>query len=238
MGKVVGVMGESGSGKTTSMRNLDPETTFYIDCDKKGLSWKGWRNQYNAEKKNYVAVDDADTITGLLAGLSGDESTRAVIAKKTRKIYKPMDPETVKELKRFKTVVIDTVNSVMVMDEVRRMREKGYDKWIDLAQCIWGLLDYCLTIKSDLTVIMVFHCQTQKDDDGYIFSRIKTNGKKLNKLEPETKLPVLLFADVKDGEHIFHTRADHSTAKAPMGAFNTDDIPNDISLVIKALEEF
>lgn len=51
MSKVIGVMGESGSGKTTSMRNLDPETTFYIDCDKKGLSWKGWRSQYTTKKK-------------------------------------------------------------------------------------------------------------------------------------------------------------------------------------------
>lgn len=37
MSKVICIAGESGSGKTTSMRNLDPETTMYIDCDKKGL---------------------------------------------------------------------------------------------------------------------------------------------------------------------------------------------------------
>ena len=57
MSKVICIAGESGSGKTTSMRNLDPETTMYIDCDKKGLSWKGWRNQYNGEKKNYLKTD-------------------------------------------------------------------------------------------------------------------------------------------------------------------------------------
>lgn len=37
MARVIGIMGESGSGKTTSMRNLDPKTTFYIDCDKEGV---------------------------------------------------------------------------------------------------------------------------------------------------------------------------------------------------------
>ena len=52
MSKTILIMGESGSGKTTSMRNLDPETTFYIDADKKGLNWKGWKEQYNLEKKN------------------------------------------------------------------------------------------------------------------------------------------------------------------------------------------
>ena len=57
MARVIGVMGESGSGKTTSMRNLPPEQTFYIDCDKKGLNWKGWRKQYNSDKKNYWSSD-------------------------------------------------------------------------------------------------------------------------------------------------------------------------------------
>ena len=51
MSNIIGIMGESGSGKTTSMRNLDPKTTYYIDCDKKGLSWRGWKKQYNAEAK-------------------------------------------------------------------------------------------------------------------------------------------------------------------------------------------
>ena len=36
MSRVIGVMGESGSGKTTAMRTLDPKPTFYVDCDKKG----------------------------------------------------------------------------------------------------------------------------------------------------------------------------------------------------------
>ena len=39
MSRVVGVMGESGAGKTTAMRNLDPKKAFYIDSDKKGLNW-------------------------------------------------------------------------------------------------------------------------------------------------------------------------------------------------------
>ena len=62
MSKLIAVMGESGAGKTTSMRNLDPKTTMYIDCDKKGLSWKGWRDQYNKENKNYIVSDDSDYV--------------------------------------------------------------------------------------------------------------------------------------------------------------------------------
>ena len=43
MAKTILIIGESGSGKTTAMRNLDPATTIYIDADGKGLSWKGLR---------------------------------------------------------------------------------------------------------------------------------------------------------------------------------------------------
>ena len=59
-------MGESGSGKTTAMRTLNPDETYYIDCDGKGLSWKGWREQYNADKKNYIKTDDQDKVLRLM----------------------------------------------------------------------------------------------------------------------------------------------------------------------------
>ena len=52
MSKLIGIMGESGAGKTASLRTLDPKTTYIIDADKKGLSWKGWKQAYSVENKN------------------------------------------------------------------------------------------------------------------------------------------------------------------------------------------
>ena len=215
MAKVIGIMGESGSGKTTSMRDLDPKTTFYIDCDKKGLSWKGWRNQYSFEKLNYMATDTIGTVDQILDKINAQDN-----------------------MKHIKVVVIDTLNGLMVADEVRRMKEKGYDKWQDLAQCVWELLDRLYTLRDDLTVIVVCHSQTQKDEDGYVFTRIKTSGKKLDKLNVESKLTTVLYAIAKDGEYVFQTKANNSTAKTPMGAFDADEIPNNIVDVLKALKEY
>lgn len=215
MAKVIGIMGESGSGKTTSMRNLDPATTFYIDSDKKGMSWKGWRNVYQFEKHNYMATDQIGTVNAILEKINKQES-----------------------MKHIKVVVIDTLNGLMVADEVHRMKDKGYDKWVDLAQCVWELLDSLYTLRSDLTVIVVCHSQTQKEDDGYTFTRIKTSGKKLDKLNVESKLTTVLHAVAKDGKYVFLTHANNSTAKTPLGAFEEDEIPNDITLVLKALEEY
>jgi RecA/RadA recombinase len=215
MARVIGIMGESGSGKTTSMRNLDPKTTFYIDCDKKGLSWKGWRNAYSLEKKNYYVTDYVSIVDQLLDKINSDEQT-----------------------KHIKTVVIDTLNGLMVADEVRRMKEKGYDKWQDLAQCVWNLLDKLYTLRDNLTVIIICHSQTQKEDDGYTFTRIKTSGKKLDKLNVESKLTTVLYATVKDGQYVFQTHANNSTAKTPLGAFEDDEIDNDIVKVLAALKDY
>lgn len=215
MARVLGIMGESGSGKTTSMRNLNPETTFYIDTDKKGLSWKGWKNQYSFEKHNYMATDEISTVSLILGKINNQDN-----------------------MKHIKVVVLDTLNALMIADEVKRMKEKGYDKWQDLAQCIWGLIDSLYALREDLTVIVVCHSQTQKEDDGYTFTRIKTSGKKLDKLSIETKLTTVLYAIAQDGNYVFQTKAKNSTAKTPLGAFESDEIPNDITEVLKALEDY
>jgi ABC-type dipeptide/oligopeptide/nickel transport system ATPase component len=215
MSKVIGIMGESGSGKTTAMRTLDPKTTFYLDCDMKGLSWKGWRDQYSVKKMNYWKTDLVGAVQTMLDKINTED-----------------------KFKHIKIVVIDTLNGLMVADEVRRMKEKNFDKWADLAQCVWGLLDQCHKLRDDLTVILVCHSQTQKEDDGYTFTRIKTSGKKLDKLCIESKLTTVLHAEAKDGEYVFRTHANNSTAKTPMGAFEDDEIPNDMAAVLKALEDY
>ena len=100
------------------------------------------------------------------------------------------------------------------------------------------IIDTALTMRDDLTVIFLVHSQTDRDDSGYMFTRMKTSGKKLDKIVLESKLTTVLLAECKDGEYVFHTHSDKSTAKTPMGAFEQDEIPNDIAEVLKILEEF
>ena len=215
MSRAICIMGESGSGKTTSMRNLDPKSTFYIDCDRKGLSWKGWKKQYNVDNMNYWSTDTPSLVIGLLRKINEQEN-----------------------LKHIKTVVIDTINGVMVAEEMRRAKEAGFGKWTDLAQYVWEIFDYCLTMREDLTVIILAHSITDTDDNGIVFTHIRTNGRKLEKIVLESKLTTVLLAMCKDGKYIFQVKNDRSTVKAPLGAFETDEIPNDVTIVLKALEEY
>lgn len=93
-------------------------------------------------------------------------------------------------------------------------------------------------MRDDLTVILVAHTQTEDDNNGKAFTRIKTNGKKLNKIALESKLSIVLLAKCVDGRYLFETHANQSTAKTPMGMFDDFEIDNDIMTVIKAAEEY
>ena len=223
MAKVIAIMGESGSGKTTSMRNLDPETTYYIDCDKKGLSWKGWRAQYK-NALNYTATDFPTTVKKLLMWLDGKDTDGKASGNQNGL--------------KFKTVVVDTLNGIMVAEEMRNAKVQGYGKWTDLAAYIYDILDYALSMRNDITVIFVAHSETISDDNGMVFTRMKTNGRKLDKIVVESKLTTVLLAEFKDGRYVFHTHADRSSAKTPLGAFAEDEVDNDITAVIEALKDY
>lgn len=214
MSKLICIMGESGSGKTTSMRNLNPAETCYIDCDKKGLSWKGWKKQYNEENANYYCRRNIPIIDNIISKVSQER------------------PE-------IKVIVVDTLNTCMVDKEIKEMKDNGYGKWIDLTQFVWGLIETAGKQREDLTIIFTMHSETIRDDFGYTFTRIRTNGRKLEKLSLETLFNTVLLAKrLDDGKYVFETQAKNSTAKSPMGAFESFEIDNDIVKVIKALEEF
>ncbi len=212
---IIGIMGDSGSGKTTAFRNIDPKTTMYVDCDKKGLSWKGWKKDFNTENKNYLVTDAPNVARTMLKKVNEEPG-----------------------FKHIKNIVFDTINGLMVADEMRRSKEKGYDKWQDLATCIYYLIDDALVVRPDLNVFFIAHTQTDMDDTGYKFTHIKTSGKKLDKIVLESKFGTVLLAKCVDGKYLFETQSDRSTAKSPLGMFESKEIPNDINIVLKAIEEF
>ena len=218
MANVIGVMGESGSGKTTSMRNLNPKETFYIDCDKKGLNWKGWRKQYNEENKNYFKSDSFSIVERLLVKINAED-----------------------QFKKVKYVVIDTLNGMMVAEEMKILAMQSGDKrsaWSDLAQNGWSIINTALALRDDLTVIILCHSETISDDNGIIRTRIKTNGRKLEKLVLESKMTTVVWAVRQDDKYKFILSADGSTCKVPLGAFEAAEIDNDITEVLKALKEY
>ena len=213
MGKLLGIYGEPASGKSTSLRNLPPDETLYIDCDLKGLNWKGWRNQYNSDKKNYLKTNIPQEAIKFL--------------------------HLAEKQKQYKYIVVDTVNNLMVSDEMRRSKEKGYDKWTDLAACIWDMVELPGMFRDDLTVILCFHSHTDYTEDGYRFTKIKTNGRKTEKNNIDSKFNWLLrTVKQDDGKYYFEVTSHNSTSRTPLGAFDVEYVENDVMEVLKVMEEF
>lgn len=218
MADLIGIAGDSGHGKTISLRNLPPKKTFIVNGDGKPLPWRGWRQQYNAAEKNYLKTDNFQTLLLLMDKIDKSPSAQHI-----------------------EYLVIDTLNAFMVASEMEILRKRGSDSrsaWSDLAQNGWEVLTKALSMRDNLTVIILCHAETVSDDNGIVKTRIKTNGRKLEKLVLESKMRTVLWAVRKDGKYKFVLSADNCTAKVPMGAFQTDEIDNDIMLVIEALKDY
>lgn len=210
MAKMILVMGEPASGKTVSLRNIPKNELYYVDCDKKGLNYKGWKNDFNTEKKNYYRGNDGEQIAKLMLAIS-------------------------EKREDIKYIAIDTINSIMIADEMRRSKDKNFDKWVDLASCIFNLINIVPDLRDDLTVIFLGHTQT--DDEG--FTRLLTNGKKLNKIGLEKYFDTVLIAKNNDGKYVFETTSPNSTARVPMGSYVGEQyIENDLYEIIKELKEY
>lgn len=230
MSKNICLMGISGSGKTSSLRTLDPDTTLYIDCDGKGLTWKGWKDQYNKEKGNYYKTNYPQMVERWLYWLDGKERNEAGDITESKN----------KNGLKFKVVVIDTLNALMIAEEQRKIKTKGYDKWEDLANSIWNILDLSLTLRDDLTVVFLAHTETVSDDNGIVETRIQTSGKKLRKIVPESKINTVLLAEIDDdGNHVLVASRPNTTAKEGfIDAFDEKIMPNDLKAVLDVLNEF
>lgn len=103
MAIAVQILGEPGTGKTFSMRNLDHMSTMYVNCDKKSMPFQGWRKLYNKENRNYIHSSNAADIETYL------------------KVISDKRPD-------IKVVLIDTVNTIMSDKEMAERKKQGFDK--------------------------------------------------------------------------------------------------------------
>ena len=215
MAELIGIAGDPGSRKTTSLKGLPPDKTVYVDCDCKGLNFKGWKKLYSQEKNNYFRINEPEKVIKALQSVATND-----------------------KFKHVRYFVVETVNNLMVSEEMRRCKEKGYDKWMDLPQYIWSLVEMPGKLRDDLIVILLFHTQTEHTDDGYERIRIKTNGRKTEKNDIDSKFSWLLRSVKQGDKYLFEVTSHNSTSRTPLDAFDEEYIPNDIMRVLEVMKEY
>lgn len=224
MANLIAIVGASGSGKSSSIRTLNPEETFIINIASKPLPFKGWRSKYTIWNKdhpegNYVNTSDVNTINKILGYINSKR------------------PE-------IKNVVCEDTQYLMAFEYMDRANEKGFQKFTDIAQKFYSVLKSGITMRDDLNIIMTCHSENigTSDEPQY---KIKTLGKLLDSsLTVEGLFTYVLFTDIqRDDEvgakYLFQTHSDGTTtAKSPMGCFEEDYIPNDLQYVIDKIKEY
>jgi hypothetical protein len=217
--KLVGIVGATGTGKSTSIKHLNPEETYIINVAKKELPFKGSEKLYNAENKNYKEVDDANEITRLLKTIS-------------------------EKAPHIKNIIIEDSNYIMGFNIVAKATEVGFTKFSVMARDMVDLFRTARQLRDDIKVFYFTHPETVEDGGEIIGYKIKTAGKMIdNQVLLEGLLTVCLYTNVeetKDGAtYSFITnRYKKMPAKSPEGMFSDLKIPNDLQLVVDTLNEY
>ena len=136
-----------------------------------------------------------------------------------------------------KIAVIDDAQYLMANEFMRRAMERGYDKFTEIANNFWTLVNYVITeLPFDVTVYFLMHID--RDDAGN--EKVKTIGKLLDeKITVEGMFTVVLKSVVKDGVYSFTTQSNgHDTVKSPIGMFPTYEIENDLKAVDNIVRAF
>lgn len=225
MGQSVLIVADSGSGKSTSIENLDPRETFIINVANKPLPFKGWRKKYTTWSK--------ETPAGNLYHGSSASSIEACLGYINTK-----RPE-------IKTVVVDDFQYMSAFEYFDRADERGYDKFTQIAAHLARVSRIPKDLREDLLVIFMMHAEESVDLEGKRKVKAKTIGKMIdNSLTLEGLFSIVLFGKVKkdkDGNirYVFETRNNgENTCKSPRDMFDTEEIPNDLALVKDAIYQY
>lgn len=217
MANLIYIIGEAGTGKSTSFRNLNHEETFLISVEGKALPFRGWKKNYSLcstdnPNGNMAISDNPHKITNLLKAIND---------------RKPL----------IKTIIIDDFGYTFMNHYMRRAREKGWDKFGDIASDAFMVLDYIKnTMRDNLTVILTMH--TAIDSHGV--SKIKTIGNMIDdKITLEGKVSYIFHSVVHEGVYQFLTNFNGTKlARTPMGLYSDLYIDNDMHEILKNINAY
>lgn len=210
------VIGESGTGKSSSLRNLAPEETFIINVLDKPLPFRGFRGKYiaiseGATKGNYFSSDNAVHILQVISVINNKR------------------PD-------IKNLIIDDFQYVMSNEFMKRAQERGFDKFTEIGKNAHAIMKSLTACRIDLNCVVLGHSDVGSDGK----SRCKTIGKMIDeKICLEGMFTIVLQTSISDGKYRFLTQNNGSSiAKSPEGMFEQEYIDNDLHFVINQAKEY
>ena len=203
------ILGESGTGKTASLRNLDPTKTLLIQPVRKPLPFraKGWKEcRAKGDGGNIFVSDIADQII------------RAMHATKAE------------------VIVIDDFQYILANMFMLKRNERGFDKFTALAGAGFDICSAASALAPEKRVYILAHTQT--DDTGVVKIKTLGKLLD-EKIVLEGLFTTVLRTHVEQGQYKFSTQNNGSdTVKSPLGMFSEQFIENDLAAVDAVICEY
>lgn len=211
------IIGESGTGKSTSLAHLNPKETFIINVLDKPLPFRGY-------KKNYVAIKSWEDTEGNY--FASDDYAKLI------KCIKIVNEKRLE----IKNLVIDDWQYTMCNEFMRRATENGFTKFTEIGQHAWSIIRELISCREDLFCFVLSHSDT--DANGKY--KCKSIGKMLDeKITIEGMFTIVLHTQIMDGAYRFLTQNDGShIAKSPQGMFEDKYIGNDLAFVKQKMNAY
>lgn len=224
MANCVIILGKSGTGKSTSIKTLDPKETVVLNVLGKKLPFKGSSIIYNVSNKNLIRVDTYEQVLSMLQGI--DKSAMHV-----------------------KNIVLDDAIYIMRKEYFKRAKETGYGKYTELAQHFQQIISQCENMREDINVFLLMHSEDVQSDKTTVGYKVSTIGQLIDsQYNPVEVVPMVLYSAIKyndKGEanygfytHRFMDGMIEIPAKSPAEMFEEDFIPNDLGLVVQKMKEY
>lgn len=204
------ILGESGTGKTASLRNLDPKQTLLIQPVRKPLPFrsKDWKEIHGKnDGGNIFVCNDAQKIVACMK--------RA-----------PQD-----------VIVIDDWQYILASQFMARRNEKNYDKFTDIGGAGYDIVQAASQLADDKRVYVLAHTAT--DDMGNVRIKTLGKLLD-DKIVVEGMFTTVLrtFVDPSTGYFFLTRNNGHDTVKSPMGMFADSQIENDLAAVDRTICDY
>jgi len=221
MAEIILYLGESGVGKTTSLRHLDPKHTVIVSPNSKSLPFPGGDAAY-VDGVNHIHTNKLTEVFGVLKHVNDS-------------------------MPDVKVIVLDDFFhfiSARIFDPTFLGRTKGNDafaKWNELGADVFNtIFSQSQNLRNDLYIIIMAH--TAVKDDGTV--SIKTAGKLMdNTIDIPSYFSYIFHGIIKEDDAGVHyvmqtNRNSIYHAKTPMGAFPELYIPNDMNHIIGTINNY
>jgi hypothetical protein len=210
------ILGDSGTGKSTSIRTLPSQETFILNVIGKPLPFRGANKKYkklsaDGKEGNYYSSDNAQHIKRIIQLINQKRDD-------------------------IKYLILDDCGYVIMNDFMKKSLEKGYEKYNTLGKEFSDIINSLDVLRDDLFCFVMMHVET--DNQGK--TKPKTVGKMIDQyICIEGKFSYVLHTLVMDGNYKFITNNDgFHMCKTPMELFDDLYIDNDLLMVSEKIKSF